>query len=50
LVRIKSPKNIDIVFVRGIFAVVNVVMVKCIGTVEDIFAVVNAGIIRNDLV
>jgi len=43
LVQTKSPKNIDIVFIRGMFAVVNADMVKCIGIVKGI-------IIRNDLV
>jgi hypothetical protein len=51
LVQTKSPKNIDIVFIRGMFVTVNADMVKCIDTVEGIFATVNAGIIiRNDLV
>jgi hypothetical protein len=51
LVQTKSPKDIGIVFIRGMFAVVSVDMVKCIGTVEGIFATVNVDIIiRNDLV
>jgi hypothetical protein len=46
LAQTKNPKNIGIVFIRSIFVVVNVAMVKCIDTVKGIFATVNVVMVK----